>query len=180
MAVNEEIGITGVRIVPLTAHLDERGRFVEVFRDEWDAGPRPVQWNVVRSRGRVMRGVHVHPTHHDYLTVLAGILVLGLYDLRSDSPSAGHSTMLTIDAEDPVAVAIPPGVCHGFWFPEPAVHLYGVDSYWDVEEELGCQYDDPALGLDWPAPADPLLSERDRLAPDYAAMREAYLARAAR
>ncbi|WP_257427610.1 dTDP-4-dehydrorhamnose 3,5-epimerase family protein [Nocardioides carbamazepini] len=173
--MSEETGLAGVRVVPLTAHADERGQFVEVFRDEWDTDLRPVQWNAVRSHAGVMRGVHVHVSHHDYLTVLAGTLVLGLHDLRPESPSAGLSSMLTIDAAAPVAVAIPPGVGHGFWFPEPSVHLYGVDRYWNVADELGCRYDEPALGLDWPVGADPLLSERDRVAPDYATMRAAYL-----
>ncbi|WGX96159.1 dTDP-4-dehydrorhamnose 3,5-epimerase family protein [Nocardioides sp. L-11A] len=177
---SEETGLAGVRIVPLTAHADERGRFVEVFRDEWDTGLRPVQWNAVRSRAGVMRGVHVHVSHHDYLTVLAGTLVLGLHDLRPDSPSTGRSSMLTIDADAPVAVAIPPGVGHGFWFPEPSVHLYGVDRYWNVDDELGCRYDDAALGLDWPVAGEPLLSERDRVAPDLTTMRAAYLAASSR
>lgn len=176
MAVTrEDTELAGVRIVSLTAHADDRGQFVEVFRDEWPLDLRPVQWNAVRSRAGVMRGVHVHGSHRDYLTVLAGTLVLGLHDLRPDSPSAGRSTMLTIEADAPTAVAIPPGVCHGFWFPVPSVHLYGVDRYWDVADELGCRYDDPALGLDWPLDRAPLLSERDLVAPDYATMRAAYL-----
>ena len=176
MAVSQDTELTGVRVVPLTAHADDRGEFVEVFRDEWPLDLRPVQWNAVRSQAGVLRGVHVHVTHHDYLTVLAGTLVLGLHDLRPDSPTAGRSTLLTLEADNPSAVAIPPGVCHGFWFPEPSVHLYGVDRYWNVEDELGCRYDDPALGLDWPLDAAPLLSERDRSAPDTATMRAAYLA----
>lgn len=177
MAVASEASdLDGVQIVPLGAHPDERGQFVEVFRDEWPLDLRPVQWNAVRSRAGVMRGVHVHPTHHDYLTVLAGTLVLGLHDLRPESPTAGRSAMLTIDAAAPVAAVIPPGVCHGFWFPEPSVHLYGVDRYWNLADELGCRYDDPALGLAWPVDTAPLLSERDLVAPDYATMRADYLA----
>lgn len=174
-ATGEDTALAGVRVVDLTAHPDERGQFVEVFRDEWPLEVRPVQWNAVRSRAGVLRGVHVHVTHHDYLTVLAGTLVLGLHDLRPDSPTTGRSALLTIDADAPRAVAIPPGVCHGFWFPVPSVHLYGVDSYWNVADELGCRYDDPALGLDWGLDGAPLLSERDQGAPDLATMRAAYL-----
>ncbi|HEY1116898.1 MAG TPA: dTDP-4-dehydrorhamnose 3,5-epimerase family protein [Acidimicrobiales bacterium] len=171
------VALAGVRVVPLTAHQDDRGQFVEVFREEWDLdGLRPLQWNAVRSEPGVLRGVHVHPTHADFLTVLAGTLVLGLHDLRPESPTSGQSRVLTIEAHAPVAVAIPPGVCHGFWFPEPSVHLYGVDSYWNLADELGCRWDAPELGLDWQPAADPRLSDRDRQAPDYATMRAAYLA----
>ncbi len=180
VVTTEDTVPAGVQVVDLTAHADERGQFVEVFRDEWPLDVRPVQWNAVRSRAGVLRGVHVHVTHHDYLTVLAGTLVLGLHDLRPDSPTSGRSTQLTIDADQPTAVAIPPGVCHGFWFPVPSVHLYGVDRYWNVADELGCRYDDPALGLDWRLDSAPLLSRRDRDAPDFATMRSAYLSGAER
>lgn len=171
----EPEAILDLHLVDLTPHVDERGSFVELFREEWRTGPPPRQWNAVRSDAGVLRGVHVHAHHHDYLTVVSGTLVLGLYDLRPDSPSHGVSGFLTLSEAVPAAVAIPPGVCHGFWFPEPSVHVYGVSEYWDVQDELGCRFDDPALGLDWPT-GNPLLSARDREAGSLAVMRADYLA----
>lgn len=171
----EPEAILDLRWVELTPHADERGGFVEVFREEWSTGPVPRQWNAVRSNPGVLRGVHVHAHHHDYLTVVSGTLVLGLHDLRPDSPSHGLAGFLTLSEATPAAVAIPPGVCHGFWFPEPSVHVYGVSEYWDVRDELGCRFDDPALGLDWPV-EQPLLSPRDRGAGSLETMRADYLA----
>ena len=83
--------------------------------------------------------------------------------------------MLLIEAEEPRAVTIPPGVAHGFCFPMPSVHLYAMSHYWNATEELGCRYDDPALGLRWPI-ADPLLSPRDAAAGTLAQMEHAYRA----
>ena len=40
------------------------------------------QWNMVRSRPNVLRGVHAHRQHIDYLTMVSGIMILGLQDLR--------------------------------------------------------------------------------------------------
>jgi dTDP-4-dehydrorhamnose 3,5-epimerase len=171
----EPESILGLRWVDLAPHPDERGSFVEFFREEWRAGPEPRQWNAVRSGAGVVRGVHVHAHHHDYLTVVSGTLVLGLHDLRPDSPTHGLAGFLTLSEATPAAVAIPPGVCHGFWFPEPSVHVYGVSEYWNAHDELACRFDDPALGLDWPV-RQPLLSERDREAGSLAAMRADYLA----
>lgn len=62
----------GVALRPFTTHHDERGSFTEVFREEWDTGVRPVQWNAVSSEAGVLRGVHVHVRHDDYLILLRG------------------------------------------------------------------------------------------------------------
>ena len=170
--------IPGLSVVPLTPHSDARGTFVELYRAEWDTGPAPIQWNAALSHAGVLRGVHVHRGHSDYLTVVSGTLVLGLHDLRPEDPAERASLWLTLTGTEPLGVGIPPGVCHGFWFPEPTVHVYGVSSYWDVGDELGCRFDDPDLGLTWPERA-PVLSARDEAAGGYAAMRAAYVGGAA-
>jgi dTDP-4-dehydrorhamnose 3,5-epimerase len=81
---------TGVAVTPLDMHRDARGVFTEVFRASWGVGFSPVQWNVVQSAQGVLRGVHVHPVHEDYLVLLLGHATLGLRDLRPGSPTLGH------------------------------------------------------------------------------------------
>ena len=146
---------------------------MELFRHEWELGCEARQWNVVDSRAGVLRGVHVHVTHWDYLTVIAGTLLLGLHDLREDSQTAGLSCFLRLDGDSPRAVSIPPGVCHGFYFPRATVLVYAVSEYWNPADELGCRFDSPELGLEWPETA-PILSERDRAASGYDEMRRLY------
>jgi len=164
---------TGVHIQALKPHADERGVFTEIFREAWDVGCRAVQWNAVHSRAGVLRGVHAHVTHHDYLVVLSGVLVLGLHDVRRHGSSAGWSRIITLDAAAPQAITIPPGVCHGFYFPVPSTHVYAVSAYWNPQDELGCRFDSAELGLAWPD-RDPLLSERDRQAGTYQEMCAAF------
>jgi dTDP-4-dehydrorhamnose 3,5-epimerase len=167
----------GVLVRPLVRHADERGTLAEIFRAGWTPSGAFLQWNLVQSRGNVLRGVHVHPRHADYLLVLSGTLMLGLHDLRPDDPAARKSGILTLTGNDPATVYIPAGVCHGFWFPEPTTYVYGLSTGWSPSEELGCRYDDPALGLDWPDLTSPVLSPRDAApAHDYAAMRAAWIA----
>jgi dTDP-4-dehydrorhamnose 3,5-epimerase len=144
----------------LTAHEDDRGTFTELFREEWDAGVAPRQWNSVRSKAGVLRGVHVHPVHDDYLTVAAGRVVFGLCDLRPESPTHRMATTVEISADQPAALTIPHGVAHGFYFVEDSIHVYAVSHYWDVEDELGCRWDDPALGIPWPQ-SEAQISPRD-------------------
>ena len=56
----------GVVVRPLESHVDDRGTFTELYRQEWATGVSPIQWNAVRSDGGVLRGVHVHlPSSND-------------------------------------------------------------------------------------------------------------------
>lgn len=150
----------GTLVRELEAHGDERGVFTELYRLEWETGVRPVQWNAVRSEAGVLRGVHVHIRHDDYLTVPYGHAVVGLRDLRRGSPTEGLSALVELDGNRPAALVIPHGVLHGFYFLEPSVHVYAVSEYWDPSDEPGCHWADPELGIPWPS-SSARVSERD-------------------
>jgi dTDP-4-dehydrorhamnose 3,5-epimerase len=169
--------ISDVVVRALSPHEDGRGVFTELYRDEWLVGPRPVQWNAVSSVPGVLRGFHCHVRHADIVTVVAGRMLLGLHDVRPWSPTCGGAQLLDVPAWS-AAVAVPPGVAHGFYFPEESVHVYAASVTFDPEDELGCRWDDPEIGLAWPCTA-PLLSERDQHAGSFAAMRDAVAARLA-
>jgi dTDP-4-dehydrorhamnose 3,5-epimerase len=163
---NEVVGTLpeGLLVRPLEPHGDDRGSFLELHRQEWDTRVSPIQWNAVRSEPGVLRGVHVHPRHDDYLTVVQGRAIVGVRDLRDRSPSAGASACIELSAERPSAVTIPHGVAHGFYFAEASIHVYAVSHYWDPADELGCRWDDPALEIPWPQ-RDAHTSPRDEALP---------------
>lgn len=158
-----------LRVAPLRSHEDPRGAFTELYRDEWDLGPRPPQWNVAHSTPNTLRGVHTHSDHHDYLVTVAGEMVLGLRDSRVGSATFGRVMMLRLEGHDPHMVVIPPGISHGFYFTKPSTHIYGVTAYFVRPEEATCRWDDPDLEFDWPC-TDPLLSPKDAEAGSYRAM----------
>jgi dTDP-4-dehydrorhamnose 3,5-epimerase len=152
---------TGVSLLTLTPHADDRGVFTELYRASWEPGVAPVQWNAVRSEPKVLRGVHVHRQHTDYLTLVGGTATIGLHDLRPESPTEGLGTTVQLDAREPAALVIPVGVAHGFYFHESSVHVYAVSHEFDPADELGCRWDDPGLDIQWPC-TEPLISPRDR------------------
>ncbi len=154
--------IDGVQQRRLEAHRDERGELVELFRSGWIDDFHPVQWNYIRNEPLVLRGFHCHVRHTDLVTVLTGTMIVGIKDLRRTSSSCGRSEIITVAPADEV-VGIPPGVGHGFYFPEPAIMVFAVSHEWNHDDELGCRWDDDDLGLDWGCPT-PTLSERDRRA----------------
>ena len=126
----------GTMLRPLDAHRDPRGAFTELYRREWGMGVEPIQWNAVRSEAGVLRGVHVHIRHDDYLTVPVGRVSVGLRDLRRGSPTEGLAALVELGEERPAALVIPHGVAHGFYFHEASLHVYAVSEYWDPADEL--------------------------------------------
>jgi dTDP-4-dehydrorhamnose 3,5-epimerase len=175
MSVHSTIPVVGplphdVRLSPLEPHRDERGTFLELFRDEWETDVKPVQWNAVDSEAGVLRGVHVHPRHDDYLTVVRGKVTIGLKDLRPGSLSEGHAACVELSAEQPAAISIPHGVAHGFYFHRLSMHIYAVSHYWDLADELGCRWDDASLEIPWPQ-SEAHISTRDAELPPLAELR---------
>ncbi len=154
----------GVSLRSLQTHHDERGSLTELFRASWETGIDVVQWNYSESEARVLRGVHVHVKHADYLILLRGYASIGLRDLRIGSPTESMTALVEMQGAKLHALTIPPGVAHGFYFHEPSAHLYAVSEYWDHRDELGCHWADPALEINWPDVA-PLISARDAALP---------------
>jgi dTDP-4-dehydrorhamnose 3,5-epimerase len=150
----------GVTLRPLEMHRDARGSVTELFRASWPTGFAPAQWNAATSAAGVVRGVHVHPVHCDYVALVAGRVAAGLCDLRPGSPTEGRAVCIELVGEELATLVIPPGVAHGFHFLAPSIMVLGASHDFDPADELGCHWLDPALGIPWPA-RTALLSPRD-------------------
>jgi dTDP-4-dehydrorhamnose 3,5-epimerase len=157
--------IDGVVLVTLAGPADERGRFLETYRQEWfRQAPPMIQSNRSDSVRGVIRGLHYHLHQADYWYAPAGRLLVALHDLRASSPTDGASLTLEIGDGADIGVYIPPGVAHGFQALSDVTLTYLVDRYYDPADEHGLAWDDPDAGIGWPI-ADPILSERDRTNP---------------
>jgi len=165
---------SGVTRRLLKTHPDSRGDFTEIFRNEWQESPLPVQWNLCRNNPNVLRGVQVHARHWDYVCVIAGELHVGLRDLRPDATGA-RATMVLLTSHQLEILVIPAGVAHGLYSPRHSTHLVGVSHYYDPGDDARCRWDAPELELDWPCDR-PDLSAADLRAPGYHAFVAAYLA----
>jgi dTDP-4-dehydrorhamnose 3,5-epimerase len=160
--------IDGVTLVDLEVHPDARGSFVEFYRESWLPTEHPaLQGNISRSTAGSLRALHFHRRQWDYWFVIAGEIFVALADLRAGSPTERVVSTMRLSAETPQGLFIPPGVAHGFLAETDLTLGYLVDRYFDGTDEWGIAWDDPELGIDWPA-ADPVLSERDRSNPGLA------------
>jgi dTDP-4-dehydrorhamnose 3,5-epimerase len=158
--------IAGVVVVKPDVHGDNRGRFVETFRQEWlpDGAPKMVQGNRADRKEGALVGLHYHRFQADFWYVPNGRAMVVLHDLRASSPTDGVTLILEIGEHDHRGVYIPPGVAHGFYALTDLTITYLVDHYYDPADELGVAWDDPDLQIVWPA-ANPELSQRDRTNP---------------
>ncbi len=157
--------IDGVVIARLQVHGDERGRFLETYRQEWlPDRPPMVQGNRSDSRRGVLRGLHYHLHQADWWYAPAGRIFVAMHDLRRSSPTFGVTETLEIGEGAEIGVYIPPGVAHGFQAITDATLTYLVDRTYDPADELGLAWDDPDAAVGWPIP-EPVLSDRDRANP---------------
>ena len=157
--------VDGVVIVDPKVFRDERGMFIETYRQEWVPGsPSMVQANRADRQRGCLVGLHYHLHQADYWYVPFGRAYVALHDLRHSSPTSGSTLTLELDDNDHRGVYIPPGVAHGFYAITEMTITYLVDRYYDPADELGVAWNDPALGIDWPASA-PILSDRDQSNP---------------
>jgi dTDP-4-dehydrorhamnose 3,5-epimerase len=154
--------IAGVVLRRLTANEDVRGALIEIFSDGWKLPIDPVQWSLVRSGARVLRGMHLHRRHDEYFCPVRGVALVGLHDLRPESATYRAAALYELHDGDPCCLAFPRGIVHGWYFPVPALHLQSVSERYEdyhPDDNEGCHFADPELGIPWPDP-DPVLSDR--------------------
>jgi len=157
--------VAGVWIVEPTIHGDQRGLFIETYRREWfPNGREMIQGNRGNRKQGAVVGLHYHLHQADYWYVPFGTARVVLHDLREGGPTDGATLSLDLSGENHMGVFIPPGVAHGFAAVTDMVITYLVDGYYNPQDELGLQWNDPAVEADWGV-TDPILSERDQANP---------------
>jgi len=152
-----------------TVHRDERGFLVETFRKnamaELGIEVEFVQDNHSRSRGPVLRGIHIQRGQAKLVRCPRGRIWDVAVDLRPDSPTYRRWEGHALDGEKHRQLYIPPGFAHAFCLlSDEADVIYRISTYYDPELETSVAWDDPEIGIEWPID-DPILSERDRNAP---------------
>ena len=167
--------IAGLHEIEGLAHGDERGFFLRTWCREGllAAGIDfvPTQTSVSANTCRhTLRGMHhqVAPAlERKLVRCLHGSIFDVVVDVRQDSPTFLRHWTAILSCHAGNAVFIPEGCAHGFLTLTPgALVEYMMDRPYAPEHARGLRWDDPALGIPWPArPA--VMSERDRTWPDH-------------
>jgi dTDP-4-dehydrorhamnose 3,5-epimerase len=152
---------------------DDRGFFFESFNAKRFAEltgvtAEFVQDNHSRSAKGVLRGLHYQIQHAQgkLVRATAGSVFDVAVDIRKTSPTFGQWFGIELSAENKRQMWIPPGFAHGFVVTsDSAEFLYKTTDYWAPEHERSILWNDPAIGIQWPAlDAAPLLSGKDAAA----------------
>ncbi|MDD2384980.1 MAG: dTDP-4-dehydrorhamnose 3,5-epimerase [Sulfurospirillaceae bacterium] len=142
-------------------HGDERGYFVETFRqDRLEAylgyNVNFLQDNESKSSYGVLRGLHyqLEPFAQTKLVrVIQGTILDVAVDIRKNSPTFGLHVSVELSGENKKQMFIPRGFAHGFVvLSAEAIVAYKVDNYYAPECDRGIAYNDQQLGIDWIVP----------------------------
>ena len=166
----EETAISGLLLIDLAVHGDNRGW----FKENWQRAKmialgvpdlRVVQNNISFNAERgVTRGIHAEPWDK-FISVAHGSVFGAWVDLREGSNTFGKVFTATLDSSK--AIYVPRGVGNSFQaLEDETVYTYLVNAHWSAELKKTYTFvnlADPKLGIEWPIPLSECeLSEADR------------------
>lgn len=162
------LGIPDVILIEPKIFKDDRGFFAETYKssDFKKAGINKafVQDNFSYSKKGVLRGLHyqLNPSAQGKLVrVLKGSIFDVAVDIRKGSPHFGKWVSAVLSEENRLMLWIPEGFAHGFLsLDEGTEVLYKNTNEYDPSLDRGIIWNDPQIGIRWPA-GDPLLSGKD-------------------
>jgi len=150
--------IPEVLLIEPTIHSDERGYFLEAFRQdllEKAVGHKInfIQDNESESFKGTLRGLHFQSppfTQSKLVRVIKGKILDVAVDIRKNSPNFGKHIAIELSQENKKQIFMPKGFAHGFIvLSDGAIISYKVDSYYSAEHNEGIAYNDKDINIDW-------------------------------
>jgi len=169
--------LPGAFVIDLELRRDERGFFARTWCREELAGQGlsttlaqcSLSFNPHRG---TLRGMHYQAPPHGEVKIVRctrGAVYDVIVALRPSSPAYARWFGIELDAENRRMLYVPEGVAHGFLTLVPQTEVsYQISRPYVPQAARGVRWDDPAFGIEWPAPVE-LVSERDRSYPDFTA-----------
>ena len=151
---------------------DNRGFFSEIYSrkrySDLGIGFEFVQDNHSLSKEvGTLRGLHLQaPPHAQGKLVRCGrgAIFDVAVDIRRGSPTYGRWVGYELSAENGYQLYVPVGFAHGFVTLKPDSEIvYKCTDYYAPETEGAVRWD--SCGIEWPLSVDPILSDKDAIAP---------------
>lgn len=163
--------IPDVKLLEPTVFGDERGFFMETFREEWFrqhvADVQFVQDNHSKSAKGILRGLHyqLKQPQGKLVRVVSGEVFDVAVDMRRTSPTFGKWVGFFLSGENKRQLWVPAGFAHGFYVTtDSAEFVYKCTEYYAPGDEHSLLWNDPELDIRWPISdnSSPVLSEKDK------------------
>ena len=168
--------IPDVIIIEPKVHGDNRGYFIETFRQdklEEFIGYKInfCQDNESKSSKGVLRGLHYQLAPHSQtklVRVIQGRVLDVAVDIRKNSSTFGKHVAVELSADNKKQLLVPRGFAHGFLVLEDdTIFAYKVDNYYSPECDRGISFSDIDLDIDWKIDIKDLnLSAKDKIQKD--------------
>ena len=177
-----QTSIEGVTIVDVKSYGDDRGYFMETYKQpDFVAGGIDVDFvqdNQSSSVKGVLRGLHFQINHPQskLVRVVSGEVFDVAVDLRPGSATYGKWEGVILSAENKRQFFIPRGFAHGFLvLSDTAEFCYKCDDIYHPNDEGGLMWNDPEIGIVWPAmqgdevfdESKIILSDKDKVHPAF-------------
>lgn len=177
-----QTSIEGVTIVDVKSYGDDRGYFMETYKQpDFVAGGIDVDFvqdNQSSSVKGVLRGLHFQINHPQskLVRVVSGEVFDAAVDLRPSSATYGKWEGVILSAENKRQFFIPRGFAHGFLvLSDTAEFCYKCDDIYHPNDEGGLMWNDPEIGIVWPAmqgdevfdESKIILSDKDKVHPAF-------------
>lgn len=167
----EKTNIADVKLITPKRFGDERGFFMETYRDNWFrenvADVTFVQDNHSKSAQGVLRGLHyqIKQPQGKLVCVTVGEVFDVAVDMRRSSDTFGQWVGELLTADNGKQLWVPAGFAHGFYvLSDFAEFTYKCSDYYAPEYERSLIWNDPDVNINWPLIDEiPLnLSEKDK------------------
>jgi len=106
--------IDGVKIKKLKVIPDERGRLMEILRQDDKLFLKFGQVYMTTTYPGVVKAWHKHEKQTDNIVCLAGMIKLAIYDGRQGSSTFKNIDQFYLGIHNPMLIQIPPGIFHGW------------------------------------------------------------------
>lgn len=170
----EDTKLSGVKLITPRRFGDHRGFFSESYSRKAMA-ENGVDIEFVQDNHSLsmtpgtIRGLHFQaPPHAQDKLVRCGkgALFDVAVDIRKGSPTYGQWVGYELSFENGAQLLVPAGFAHGFVTLTPETEIiYKCSDYYAPETEGAVIWNDPDIGIDWPFDGEPVLSEKDAIAP---------------
>ncbi len=167
--------LPGAYFIDLEKRADDRGFFARVWcRKEFEEHGLTAelrQANISHNKKKgTMRGLHYqkHPYEESKLVrCTRGAVYDVIVDLRSDSPTYKQWIGAELTERNYRMIYVPEGFGHAYeTLEDDSEVMYQVSQFYTPASEVGCRWNDPAFGIEWPVPVE-VISDKDRTWPDY-------------